>query len=241
MSLRQRWLAFVFRRGNRTYENKVEARKRALLTELQGTVVEIGPGAGANLRYFGTGVRWVGFEPNPHMRAALVVEAARLGRAVDLRQGRGEATGLEAGTVDAVVCTLVLCSVPDVDAVLREAARILKPGGTFVFVEHIAAPAGSWLRRLQKFVKPIWRLVNDGCDPERETVAAIERTFDLSGVDRFRVPFPIVSPHASGVARRRGGPGPRPAAALPSPEREIALREAGPSHPVTDLAEGSST
>jgi SAM-dependent methyltransferase len=201
MGLRQRWLAFVFARGNKVYESKVEERKRALLGGLRGTVVEIGPGAGANLQYLDASVRWIGFEPNPHMRGNLVKEAARLGRAVDLRPGPAERMDLDDGTADAVVCTLVLCSVPDVDALLREARRVLKPGGEFVFVEHVAAPRGTLLRAIQRLVKPLWRCVNDGCDPERETGAALERAFADVRLDSFRVRFPIVSPHIAGVAR----------------------------------------
>jgi ubiquinone/menaquinone biosynthesis C-methylase UbiE len=99
----------------------------------------------------------------------------------------------------------VLCSVRDPQQVLNEALRVLKPGGKFYFIEHVAAPQQTWLRRCQRVMRPIWIGIADGCRPDRETGAAIQnagfRSVELEG---FRVPFPpalpFVSPHVAGVA-----------------------------------------
>jgi SAM-dependent methyltransferase len=203
-TLAQRWVAFVFRRGNKRYESNVLETKRNLLAPLRGTVVEIGPGAGANLRFFAPDVRWIGFEPNPHMRPALLDEARRLGRPVDLRAGRGESMDLPNESADAVVATLVLCSVPSVEAVLAEVKRVLKPGGKLVFIEHVAAPPGTWLRIVQRALSPLWQRINDHCHLDRETGAAIERAgFASVEIQPFRVRFPLVAPHIGGVAVKR--------------------------------------
>jgi ubiquinone/menaquinone biosynthesis C-methylase UbiE len=77
-------------------------------------------------------------------------------------------------SVDAVAATVVLCSVADQDEVLAEVRRVLRPAGRFVFFEHVAAPAGTWSRRLQRCVTPVTRRFDGGCDPGRETWRAIE-------------------------------------------------------------------
>ena len=72
------------------------------------------------------------------------------------------------------VCTLVLCSVHDVDRVVQQVYQALKPGGTFVFIEHVAAPPGP-MRWLQTALTPAWREVGDNCHLNRETLKAIRR------------------------------------------------------------------
>lgn len=202
-TLSQRWLAFVFKRGNKRYERNVEHFKRELLSGLRGTIVEIGPGAGANLKYVDPGANWIGFEPNPHMRPNLLAEARRLGRTVDLRDGRGETLDLPDASADAVVCTLVLCSVPSAETILREVKRVLRPGGAFVFIEHVAAPHRTLLRGIQRILTPLWRRMNDGCCLDRETFSAIERAgFTNIRIEPFRVRFPLVAPHIAGIAYR---------------------------------------
>jgi SAM-dependent methyltransferase len=166
-------------------------------------VLEIGPGTGSNLAYFAPGIRWLGIEPNPHMERYLTREAERLGRAIEVRGGTAERLDLMDASVDAVVSTLVLCSVADQVRALAEVRRVLKPGGRFVFLEHVAAPRGSWLRRAQRAVRPIWRLLGDGCFPDRETWQAIARAgFAEVRLDRFRLPLPIMAPHIGGWAVR---------------------------------------
>lgn len=178
-------------------------RKRALLGGLTGHVVEIGPGAGANLEFFPPGVRWTGIEPNPFMHRYLQEKAGRLGLEVGLRQGTAEQTGLPDGSADAMVATLVLCSVTDVAATLREVQRVLRPGGQFVFVEHVAAPRGTGTRRVQDWIRPVWNFVADGCNPNRETWVYLERAgFDALSYERFRVDVPLafIAPAIAGTA-----------------------------------------
>ncbi len=201
--LRARVFAFLLQRVNARYEHWIAARKRALLGELRGTVLEIGPGAGANLRYYAPGVHWIGIEPNVYMRAYLRSEAVSRGMQVDLRAGVAER--LEAGnaSVDAVVGTLVLCSVTSLAGALKEIRRVLKPGGQFVFIEHIAAPKGTWLRGAQRVLRPCCRFFAEGCHPDRESAEAIEAAgFSEVRLERFRAPLPVVSPHVAGVAIR---------------------------------------
>jgi len=176
-------------------------RKRALLGNLHGTVLEIGPGTGPNLPYYAKDVTWIGIEPNPAMFPYLQKEAARLGLKVDLRDGQAEHLNAADNSVDAVVSTLVMCSVRDQAQVLKEVLRVLKPGGRFVFIEHVAAPAHTGRRRWQRIIRPAWQTFADGCQPDRETWRNIERAgFSSVQLEHFHIPVPVIGPHIAGVA-----------------------------------------
>jgi SAM-dependent methyltransferase len=194
--------AWLLSRGNRRYEAMVAEEKRALLAPLSGTVLEIGPGGGNNLAFLRPDVRWIGVEPNPFFHDRLRARGERLGIDVDVRAATAEALPAADRSVDAVISSLVLCSVRDPEATLREVRRVLRPGGRFVFVEHVAAPHGSGLRVVQHALRPIWRALSDGCHPDRDTGRLIEAA-GFSDVDlrRFRLPVPIMGPHIAGVAR----------------------------------------
>lgn len=179
------------------------ARKRALLADLRGNVLEIGPGGGPNLSYYRADVTWVGVEPNPYMHPYLLRRAADLARPVELRSGVAEQLPVADASQDAVVATLVLCSVYDPARVLAEIVRVLKPGGRFVFIEHVAAPAGTRLRRVQNFVNPVWRRFADGCHANRETWATIEAAgFSQVAIDHYASTLPLVTPHIAGSATK---------------------------------------
>jgi SAM-dependent methyltransferase len=199
--LSSRLFAWFFAHAGSAHEELVVEKKRALLGELQGSVLEIGPGTGANLGYYPVGVHWIGVEPNPYMHTYLRKEAARLNRTVDLRLGVAEQLPAADGSVDAVVGTLVLCSVDQLSQSLQEILRVLRPGGRFVFIEHVAAPRSSRLRRIQRAIRPVWGALADGCHPDRETWAAVDSAgFSRVHYEHFRIPAPIVGPHIAGVA-----------------------------------------
>ncbi|MEX1365159.1 MAG: class I SAM-dependent methyltransferase [Nannocystaceae bacterium] len=203
---RQRFFAWLMGRLAARYDAKLGDRKRELYGELRGTVLEIGPGTGSSLAYLPTQVRWIGLEPNPAMHPPLRRTAQSLGRDIELRRGFAHDTGLPDRSVDAVLSSLVLCSVRRLDVTLAELHRVLRPGGQLVYLEHVAAPSGTWLRRAQGLVSPAWRGMFDNCHPDRETVEAIEAAgFEPLRLERFAgpLPVPLVRPHALGVARRR--------------------------------------
>jgi ubiquinone/menaquinone biosynthesis C-methylase UbiE len=190
------------------YEALVAARKRALFADLHGDVLEIGPGVGANLPLLPPSIRWIGIEPNPQAHRYVIQRAAKQGMTIDLRVGIAEALDVPDASMDAVIGTLVLCSIRDPEAALREVLRVLKPGGRFVFMEHVAAPRGSWLRRVQRLVRPIWKCVTDGCHLDRETWAVIQAAgFAEVNVERFWLPVGFAAPHIIGTAHSPGIPG----------------------------------
>lgn len=200
--LSQRFFAWWYRNAeNDPYDHQVEARKQALLGGLQGLVVEIGPGTGANFPYFAKNIRWIGIEPNAFMHDDLRETAREYGFTPDIRAAAAEKLPLEDASVDAVVSTLVMCSVDDQMAALREILRVLKPGGSYVFMEHVAAPRGTWMRRWQGIIKPVWKIVGDGCRPDRETWVSIQKAgFSRVELEHFRVPMWLASPHIAGTA-----------------------------------------
>jgi ubiquinone/menaquinone biosynthesis C-methylase UbiE len=196
------WLfAKMMARVDSVHDLLIEPYKRRLLADLHGEVLEIGPGSGANFDYFAPDVRWVGVEPNPYMHPYLRATAAEHGRTIDLRTGYTEQLPAADQSVDAVVSTLVLCSVQDLDSSLAEIRRVLRPGGKYVFIEHVAAPQGSGLRRWQNGVRPLWSCLADGCHPNREIWRHIEAAgFSRVEIEHFDINVPIVAPHIAGYA-----------------------------------------
>lgn len=196
--------AWLLNRGSDRYNKMTDKRKQELFYNLSGRVLEIGPGAGANLKYYPDDISWIGLEPNPYMRNYLKENATKLGKLIKVINGDAKAIPLEDESVDAVVSTLVLCSVDDVEQSLKEIQRILKPGGTFLFMEHVAARKGTFLRKTQRWIKPLWKRMADGCRPDQETKEAIEEAgFDAVNIENFHLSLPVVSPQIMGRAVKR--------------------------------------
>jgi SAM-dependent methyltransferase len=201
LDVSKRWFAWALPRLAQHYDNLVADRKRALLSGVGGTVVELGPGTGTNLRYYSPGVHWIGIEPNPYLHPHLRRAAGDARLQVDIRQSYAEHIDLADDSADVVVATAVLCSVTDQIQSIREIRRVLKSGGRFVFLEHVAADRGTSLRRIQRAVQPFWGCLADGCNPARDTGEAIAGAeFKSIDVEAFKLPLGPVAPHISGVA-----------------------------------------
>lgn len=200
----QRLLAWVMAHDSDDFEAKMRDRKRTLFADLQGRVLEIGPGVGPNLSYYSPDIQWIGIEPNPYMHTYLRQEAERLGLNIEIHPTTAEHLEFADNSIDAVVSTLVLCSVEDLEGTLQEILRVLKPGGRFYFLEHVAAPQGTWLRRMQQWIRPVWKKLGDGCRPDRETWVALEQAgFEQVEYQRFQAPvLAIVRPQIIGVAMK---------------------------------------
>ncbi|XP_010683148.1 uncharacterized protein LOC104897881 isoform X3 [Beta vulgaris subsp. vulgaris] len=142
----EEFYASVMNNGMKSYEEEIAGYKSKLFNELRGEakeVLEIGVGTGPNLKYYSSNARTVfGIDPNRKMEkyARGAAEAAGLSpEKFKFMQAVGEALPLNDASVDAVIGTLVLCSVTDVHRTLQEVKRVLKPGGLYLFVEHVAA------------------------------------------------------------------------------------------------------
>jgi len=179
-------------------------RKLRIFGDLPPTIVELGPGSGANFRYYPRGTRVIAVEPNPMMLKRMYRQAARHGIEIDLRHAGAEGMEVESGSADLVVSTLVLCSVRDPGQVLSEVRRVLKPGARFAFLEHVAAEPGTRLRKVQDAIHAPWHWLGEGCHLNRDTASTIERAgFSDLALDRFhgsgQMPY---RPHISGYAIR---------------------------------------
>lgn len=198
-----RFNAWLLAKGSDRYNRKVDQRKKELFSGLSGRVLEIGPGTGSNLPYYSKDVRLIGLEPNPHMQRYLTEKAVQMNRSLEIISGRAENIPLKGESVDAVVSTLVLCSVDNVQDTLSEIKRVLKPGGSFLFIEHVAAPEKSRLRKIQRTIKPLWKCVADGCHPNRETWKMIENAgFDQLEIQHFLLSLAVVGPHILGRGKK---------------------------------------
>lgn len=141
--------------------------RRRVLAAAQGRVLEIGAGSGVNLPFYSErATEIVGLEPHPKLQAL----AERTGLRVI--RGSAQAIPLEGGSVDTVVSTWTLCSIPDPGAALREMRRVLRPGGRLLFVEHGLAPDAG-VQRWQRRLTPVWRHVAGGCHLDRDIPALI--------------------------------------------------------------------
>jgi ubiquinone/menaquinone biosynthesis C-methylase UbiE len=181
----------------------LRARRRALLARADGATLEIGAGTGLNLGLYPPALsELVLTEPSPHMAARL---RAKLGAGPGIRvvEATAERLPFEADRFDTVVATLVLCTVPDPAAALREIARVLRPEGRLLFLEHVRAPEPRLARWQDRLERP-WRVFGAGCHCNRDTAARIEASaLRIEDLDRGEIPraVPIVRPLIVGAAR----------------------------------------
>ena len=183
---RGRFNAWFFTTFDRYIGHSAVSHKQAAFGSLdRGDIVELGAGVGANFGFLPAGSRLVAIEPNLAMHSGLHRRAHDQGFEIEVLTAAAEQIPLPDASVDDVLCSLVLCSVDDQQAVLAEVKRILRPGGRFRFVEHVGAVAWSPRRWLQQAIRYPWRWVFEGCDLCRDTATAIENA-GFSTVDIAR-------------------------------------------------------
>ncbi|MEJ7743530.1 MAG: class I SAM-dependent methyltransferase [Nocardioidaceae bacterium] len=183
------------------------ALRDELLTGVGGQVVEVGCGNGMNFsRYPSTVTKVRAVEPEPHLRKLAQTAAAHAPVPVDVTPGIGQALPLPDDSVDTGVLCLVLCSMPDPRATVAELARVIRPGGALVFLEHCAAHSPG-LRLAQRIADAtLWPLLTGGCHTSRDPLTTIrDGGFTVDTVRHLRYPErPTVpaSPHVLGHASR---------------------------------------
>lgn len=184
-------------------EAGMREERKQLLAGAAGATLEIGAGTGLNLQHYPDGVsRLVLVEPDKHMRRKLGRRLEKLGRAAEIVDAAAGGLPFPDASFDTVVATYVLCSVPDQQEALTEIARVLKPDGRFLFLEHVRS-ADPKLARRQDRIRPLYNLF--GCNPNRDTLAGIESSsLTVESVKHGEVPKApkVESPLIVGTARR---------------------------------------
>ena len=178
--------------------------RAALLRELKGEVLEAGAGTGSTLGLYPPAVtRLVLCEPDQHMRRKLIEK--NISEKIQVIDASLESLPFKEASFDAVVCSLVLCSVPDQKGALAEIRRVLRPGGRLAFLEHVAADGKPARLKWQGRIEPIWKHLMGNCHLTRRTESAIAAAgFEFEKIEResIRKALPIVRPSIRGIARR---------------------------------------
>jgi SAM-dependent methyltransferase len=171
------FLALGERRGMRD-------RRARLLRGARGTVLEIGAGTGLNLTHYPGEVEALLLtEPQDPMARRIESRIRRTGVDASVLRAGAESLPVDTASVDTVVSTMVLCTVPDPEAALAEIRRVLRPNGRFLFVEHVRAESSRRSRWQNRLAGP-WRAFADGCRCNQETLGMIERVFRVERLDR---------------------------------------------------------
>ncbi|PYV17459.1 MAG: SAM-dependent methyltransferase, partial [Acidobacteria bacterium] len=141
-----------------------------------GNVLEVGIGSGLNLSFYSSEVRCVfGVDPSLELQSMARKRAAALAIRVEyLSHSAEEPLPLDDRSIDTVVTTWTLCSIPNVSRALEQVARVLKPGGQLIFIEHGLAPDRS-VAGWQNRISPIWRRIGGGCHLNKKIDELIER------------------------------------------------------------------
>jgi ubiquinone/menaquinone biosynthesis C-methylase UbiE len=168
--LRSRFNAWFFSTIDGYANHVARSHKRSAFDGLAaGTVLEIGAGTGANVGYLAPGSELLAVEPNLAMHDRLRARCARAGIPVTVIPTVAERIPLPDHSVDEVICSLVLCTVAEPEQVVAEVRRVLRPGGRFRFVEHVAAPRRGPRRVVQRLLRRPWSWVFEGCRLDRRT------------------------------------------------------------------------
>lgn len=177
-----------------------------LLAGAHGRVLELGAGTGLNLDHYTDRVsELVATEPDPHMAKRLRhrAEGLRPGLRVEVLEMGAEQLPVPDHSFDTVVATLVFCTVADPEQAASEAARVLKPDGRLLLIEHVRAGDARRARWQDRLERP-WSWLGAGCHPNRDTGATLGAMFDVSELQPDQMPGtapPIVKPLIRGAAR----------------------------------------
>lgn len=202
-------LARAYARGYDWFQDRIDRRggeehRRRLIEAAEGRVLEIGAGTGRNFRFYRAAQEVVALEPHDGMRERAKRAAASAAVPVEVVNGDAMALPFPDRSFDTVVASLVLCTIPDPSQALREAQRVLRPGGKLRFYEHVRAN-GTPLERWQDRLERPWGWFAGGCHPNRDTVAAIEQAgFRVVGREdfEFHASPRLVRPHVLGIVER---------------------------------------
>ncbi len=195
--------ARLYARVGHLMDAEIGDHRRRLLAGLTGRVIEVGAGNGLNFPHYPATVTEVlAVEPEPYLRRLALAAARQAPVSIRVVDGAAEALRAPDASLDAVVASLVLCTVADPERALAETRRVLRPGGTLRFYEHVRATDPRLARWQDRLERP-WGWLVGGCHPNRDTVATIETSgFRVEKLERFEPPVPLsaFAPYIQGAA-----------------------------------------
>ncbi|MBT3464684.1 class I SAM-dependent methyltransferase [archaeon] len=194
--------AYTMNKFSDNMEKTFYDRKKKLLSNVKGKVVEIGIGTGANLKYYDEKIEVTCIDPNPYMQKYLNKNSKKGNWKIKFIKGSSENIELPNNYTDYVVSTHVLCAVNDLEKSLLEIKRVLKKNGKFIFLEHVCANTGTKLKKVQDLINPPWKYIALGCNLNRDILSTIRKTgfkklvFEKYNLDKGS----LVKPHIQGYA-----------------------------------------
>jgi ubiquinone/menaquinone biosynthesis C-methylase UbiE len=176
--------------------------RRRVIGAAEGRVLEVGVGSGFNLPLYGARTTHViGLDPSPQLLAMARRASSRTPMPVEFLEGSAEAIPVANNSMDTVVTTWTLCTIPDATRALREMHRVLKPQGRLLFVEHGRSPDSN-VRRWQDRLTPAWKRIGGGCHLNRPISELIQAAgFRIEQLDRgyMKGPKPMTFMYEGGA------------------------------------------
>lgn len=184
---------FYDRTAQQAEEKELAKRRKSLLSGLKGDILEIGAGTGANFKYYNSDANVLATEPSPYMLRR--AEEKKKGKEnIRLLQASAEACYenkiVQKNSLDAVVCTLVLCTIADPQKALSYFYELLKPEGKLVILEHIRSRT-PWKAKVQDVINPAWKVIGEGCNLNRNTDKMI-RQAGFQALEEGYFPFRVL-------------------------------------------------
>ncbi|KAG8585451.1 hypothetical protein GDO81_005033 [Engystomops pustulosus] len=214
-SFTKKYFPYFLSKFSETYNKLMDKEKRNLFSNISDfsrpskelRLLEIGCGTGANFKFYPRGSKVTCLDINPNFQKFLSKSQAENDHLTYERfvvASADNMTSVSDGSMDAVVCTLLACSVPNIPAILKEIQRVLRPGGVFYFIEHVAdTDESSWICFFQKVLNPSWKIIFDGCSIRKTTWKDLENAkFSKLNLRHINAPtsMKLINPHIIGYA-----------------------------------------